>query len=84
MTRYSTLALALSLLLVGPVVNFPLLCATFIVLGMCLSTQDVAMNAHAIVLEHEAKKRYMSTFHAMFSVGALSGGVIGGVLDKVS
>ncbi len=81
-TRYSTYALAFSLLLVGPVVNFPLLCATFIVFGMCLSTQDVAMNAHAIVLEHEAKKRYMSTFHAMFSVGALSGGVIGGVLAQ--
>lgn len=81
-TRYATYALGVSLLLVGPVVNFPLLCAAFIVFGSCLSAQDVAMNAHAIVLEHEADKRYMSTFHAMFSVGALSGGVIGGVLAQ--
>lgn len=81
-TRYTTYALGVSLLLVGPVVNFPLLCAAFIVFGSCLSAQDVAMNAHAIVLEHEADKRYMSTFHAMFSVGALSGGVIGGVLAQ--
>jgi MFS family permease len=35
------------------------------------------MNSHAIVLEHEADKRYMSTFHAMFSLGALIGGVVG-------
>lgn len=83
-TRYATYALGVSLLLVGPVVNFPLLCAAFIVFGSCLSAQDVAMNAHAIVLEHEADKRYMSTFHAMFSVGALSGGVIGGVLAQQS
>jgi MFS family permease len=78
----ATYALGISLLGVGPVFNFPALCATFIVFGICLSTQDVAMNAHAIVLEHEAKKRYMSNFHAMFSVGTLSGGVVGGILAQ--
>jgi MFS family permease len=36
------------------------------------------MNSHAIVLEHEADKRYMSTFHATFSMGALAGGLLGG------
>ena len=77
-TYYATYALGLSLLLVGPVLNYAALCFTFIVFGACLSTQDVAMNSHAIVLEHEADKRYMSTFHAMFSLGALGGGVIGG------
>ena len=81
-TYYATYALALSLLLVGPVFNYLTLCLTFIVFGACLSTQDVAMNSHAIVLEHEADKRYMSTFHAMFSLGALSGGVVGGLLAQ--
>ena len=51
---------------------------TLFVLGACLAVQDVAMNSHAIVLEQEADKRYMSTFHAMFSLGALGGGVVGG------
>jgi MFS family permease len=78
----ATYALGISLLVVGPVFNFQVLCASFIVFGICLSTQDVAMNAHAIVLEQEAKKRYMSNFHAMFSVGTLSGGVIGGILAQ--
>ena len=81
-TYYATYALALSLLLVGPVFNYLTLCLTFIVFGACLSTQDVAMNSHAIVLEYEADKRYMSTFHAMFSLGALSGGVVGGLLAQ--
>jgi len=81
-THYATYALGVSLLLVGPVVNYITLCLTFVVFGACLSTQDVAMNSHAIVLEHEAGKRYMSTFHAMFSVGALTGGVLGGFLAQ--
>jgi MFS family permease len=81
-TYYATYALGLSLLLVGPVLSYITLCLAFVVFGACLSTQDVAMNSHAIVLEHEADKRYMSTFHAMFSVGALSGGILGGFLAQ--
>jgi len=81
-THYATYALGLSLLLVGPVFNYATLCCAFVVFGACLSTQDVAMNSHAIVLEHEADKRYMSTFHAMFSAGALFGGVLGGFLAQ--
>jgi MFS family permease len=81
-THYATYALGLSLLLVGPVLNYVTLCLAFVIFGACLSTQDVAMNSHAIVLEHEADKRYMSTFHAMFSAGALFGGVLGGFLAQ--
>ena len=77
-TFYSTYALGVALLIVGPVVNYYSLCLTLILFGACLATQDVAMNSHAIVLEHEANRRYMSTFHAMFSLGALGGGVLGG------
>ena len=77
-TYYSTYALAAALLIVGPVINYYAFCLTFVLFGACLATQDVAMNSHAIVLEHEAERRYMSTFHAMFSLGALIGGVLGG------
>jgi MFS family permease len=76
-TFYATYALGAALLLVGTANNYITLCLTFLVLGACLAVQDVAMNSHAIVLEHEADKRYMSTFHAMFSLGALGGGVVG-------
>jgi MFS family permease len=77
-TFYSTYALAIALLIVGPVINYYTFCLTFVLFGACLATQDVAMNSHAIVLEHEADKRYMSTFHATFSMGALGGGLLGG------
>jgi MFS family permease len=76
-TLYATYALGGAILLVGTANNYLTLCLTFLVLGACLAVQDVAMNSHAIVLEHEADKRYMSTFHAMFSLGALGGGVVG-------
>mgnify|MGYP000241409108 CR=1 FL=1 len=76
-TFYATYALGGAILLVGTANNYITLCLTFLVLGACLAVQDVAMNSHAIVLEHEADKRYMSTFHAMFSLGALGGGVVG-------
>jgi len=81
-THYATYALGVSLLIVGPVINYPTLCLSFVVFGFCLSTQDVAMNSHAIVLEQEADRRYMSTFHAMFSLGALSGGAVGGLFAQ--
>ena len=77
-TFYGTYALGTSVLLMGLANNYLTLCLAFLVIGACLSTQDVAMNSHAIVLEHESGNRYMSTFHAMFSLGALGGGVIGG------
>jgi MFS family permease len=75
----STYAIAVSVLIVGLTNSFITLCTAFVFFGACLSIQDVAMNSHAIVLEHEADKRYMSTFHAMFSIGTLSGGISGGV-----
>ena len=77
-TLYGSYALGLALLIVGTSQNYITLCATFLLLGACLATQDVAMNSHAIVLEQESGKRYMSTFHAMFSLGGLGAGVVGG------
>jgi MFS family permease len=76
-TLYGTYALGTSILLMGLATNYLTLCLAFLIIGASLSTQDVAMNSHAIVLEHEADKRYMSTFHAMFSLGALGGGLVG-------
>jgi len=76
-TLYGTYSLGAAILLVGTANNYLTLCLTLFVLGACLAVQDVAMNSHASVLEQEADKRYMSTFHATFSLGALGGGVIG-------
>ena len=47
--------------------------------GFFAAAQDVAMNAQASTLENNSSKRVMSGFHALWSLGAFSGGAIGGV-----
>jgi MFS family permease len=42
------------------------------------------MNAHGAALENKAGKRVLSTFHAMWSLGGLSGGAVGGLIASTS
>jgi MFS family permease len=79
---WSTIALALSLPLLGwlPAIEFTWF-ALFL-FGFTLATQDVSMNAHAVVIEQSAGRRLMSTFHGMFSVGTFLGGILGGALSQ--
>ena len=79
---YGTLALAVSLPLVGALFSLQWLWFSFFVLGFSIATQDVAMNAHAVLLEQRAGRRLMSVFHAMFSVGTLAGGILGGAFSQ--
>ena len=51
--------------------------------GYTLATQDVAMNSHAVTLEHQSSTRLMSVFHGMFSVGGFAGGIIGGLCSQL-
>lgn len=51
--------------------------------GYTLATQDVAMNSHAVTLEHQSSRRLMSVFHGMFSVGSFSGGILGGLFSQL-
>jgi predicted MFS family arabinose efflux permease len=41
---------------------------------------DVAMNAQAVVVEKRYQKPIMSSFHALWSIGGLTGAALGGVL----
>lgn len=81
-THWATYAVATVILAVGAANNYAVLCLGFVFFGLCLATQDVAMNSHAIVLEHESGKRYMSTFHATFSIGTLGGGIAGAYFSE--
>jgi MFS family permease len=80
---WGTVALAISNVLLGSVFNLAWLCFNLFLFGFTLAVQDVAMNSHAVTLEHKSKSRMMSTFHGMFSVGALIGGALGGVFSQV-
>jgi MFS family permease len=54
-----------------------LLWGNLFLMGMAMSTMDVAMNAQAVDVENHAQRALMSTFHASFSVGAFAGAAIG-------
>lgn len=79
---YSSYAAAFTLIPVALSPNFIATCLAFIAWGFTAASQDVAMNTHASTLEHIDGKRYMSGFHATFSLGALFGSVIGGVASQ--
>ena len=51
--------------------------------GYTLASQDVAMNSHAVTLEHQSSLRLMSVFHGMFSVGGFGGGILGGLASQL-
>ncbi|TIT71619.1 MAG: MFS transporter, partial [Mesorhizobium sp.] len=53
-----------------------------LVLGMAGNSMDVAMNAQAVEAERSSDKALMSSFHAMWSLGGLTGAVLGGLLVK--
>jgi MFS family permease len=49
--------------------NFPLLLAAFVLLGIGIGALDVSMNAHAILVEERYGRPIMSSFHGLFSLG---------------
>ena len=51
--------------------------------GFFAAAQDVAMNAHGSTLEQKSDKRVMSGFHALWSLGAFSGGALGGLATQL-
>lgn len=79
---FGSFAAALALLPVAFSTTTLPLAVSFFIFGICLTIQDVAMNSHAATLEHETSSKLMSGFHALFSVGALTGGLFGGLFSQ--
>jgi len=79
----ATLAVSAALILLGFVFNIAWFCVSLFIFGFTSAFQDVAMNSHAVALEHKSGKRMMSSFHGMFSVGGLVGGAIGGLFSQL-
>jgi len=83
-TKYSEFTLALAVPIVGLLFNLIWFCFSLFIYGALSSIHDLSMNAHAAALENKAGKRVMSTFHGMWSIGALSGGAIGGTVASTN
>ena len=79
----ATLALSAAIVMLGFVFNIAWFCISLFIFGFTSAFQDVAMNSHAVALEHKSGKRMMSSFHGMFSVGGLLGGAIGGLFSQL-
>lgn len=79
---WASIALSIAMVLLGLTFNIAWFCFTLFLYGFALAFQDVAMNSHAVALEHKSGKRMMSVFHGMFSVGGLLGGALGGIFSQ--
>jgi len=81
-TILGSLSIILAMPLVGLSFNYITFCLTLYLFGYSIALQDVAMNTHAVTLEQRFKRRVMSTFHALYSVGALAGSALGGLMAQ--
>ena len=80
--KFSAFSLALAVPSIGLLFNLPWFLFSLFIYGVLSSIHDLSINAHAAALENKAGKRVMSTFHAMWSIGGLTGGVIGGLMTS--
>ncbi|MER8071231.1 MFS transporter [Streptomyces sp. NPDC094034] len=75
--RTAVLLYAAAIALPGLARSLPELMAGLAVLGAAAGALDVAMNAHAVDLERSSGRARLSSFHALFSAGALAGALAG-------
>jgi MFS family permease len=75
-------AAAFGMWLVAPAFasGFASLFTVLLVLGAANGATDVLMNAHASAIERAWGKPIMSSFHAAWSIGGLTGAALGGVI----
>ena len=82
MTLLGGAAIVLTYPFLGLAPSLPWLCLTLFLYGFTASWQDLAMNAHALAIERRSSMRVLSRFHAMWSVGAVLGGALGGIFAQ--
>ena len=79
-TRWATVAMAATLLLPLAAPSPATLAVALAAFGAALGSMDVAMNAVAAEVETTLGRPTMSSFHGMFSVGALGGSLLAAAL----
>jgi fucose permease len=65
------------LVLLGLAPSWPVLAASFLVLGACDATMDAAMNAHGIAVQRRYGRSILHSFHGWWSAGTMVGGATG-------
>jgi MFS family permease len=72
-------AVSLGLVLVGPglATSWATLALALVLLGVADGAIDVAMNAHAVAVQRRYQRSIVNTFHALWSLGAMTGSLCG-------
>src|SRR3712207_6328769 len=82
-SRSVTVAMAMlfcaAVVLPGFATSLPALMLVLAIFGACNGALDVAMNAQAALVERHYGRSIMNSFHALWSVGGLSGAALGGL-----
>lgn len=66
--------------IMGSSTNVPLLAIGLFISGLGYASMDVSINVQAMAIEKITKARYMSSFHAWWSIGAITVTFFGGLL----
>lgn len=82
MMKLATTALLITQPFLGLVPSQLTFSAVLFIFGVTAAAQDVSMNTHGVTLEQKSGKRFMSRFHAFWSVGGLIGTFFGGLLAQ--
>ena len=80
--KIATTALIIVQPFVGLANSVGTLSAALFIFGLTIASQDVSMNTHGVTLEQKSGLRYMSRFHAFWSVGGLVGSIFGGLFAQ--
>ena len=82
LVRVLMLCWCAALLLPALPTSLVLLCATLIAYGAAAGLADVAMNAHAVLVEERYGRSVMSGLHGWWSIGGLAGSAIAAVAAR--
>lgn len=80
LTRVTVLCATSSVVMIALAPNAVVLAVALLLFGASNGGFNAAINAQAILLERHYPKPIMSSFHAAFSIGGMSGAALGGLL----
>jgi MFS family permease len=80
LTATTVILLGLGVPLIAFADSFIWLCLAFLFYGAATGALDVSMNAQGIAVERAYRRPIMSSFHGMFSIGAMAGAGATGLL----
>lgn len=78
--QISGVLLPVGVLIVGSATTVQLLVFGLFISGFNIAFMDIAINGQAVEIEKHTKGRWMSSFHGLWSVGAFSATLVGGLI----